>query len=631
MKSGAKIQKLSDFAYLCNYCAFVFSICIKLKELIRKCLHSIPNNKTMMKKKILLAFGVIAAVSCVNKDYDLAKPVDLTMNVGGLLELPAPGESGYSYTLGEIILPDGSKADGTVRTQDDGSFLLVVEPTSGLNESYDFPTIEADDYSKSVEYPEYTYFISPGPGITWPDASQEIEVGIPFKLSVSGIDKSVEEIEEVSLDAVLSLSVGATKSGVKFVVKDGFTFTLPECMYVNEASLPSYAVLVENSGLRNKIRINEDRAADPTFSFECRLNRLDMGAFTLVEKSGGKEIIIDSDASATGTVEFQSSTLPIGTEFKLRTTAEISGIRAESVTLKASPVLEGKSQTIEFSGIPEVFTDGSLSFELEDILFYVTATNGTPFDFTVTSEISASSDEGRKNVEIAAEDGFTIEAGAVNRSFCLSESGRCGADTDRKIAVEGLCGLVSPVPDKILLSDTKAEGSSDGYVTLYASDSYDVGLSYRIEAPLTFKSLAIERDELVDINVDLGDDFGFDDLFIKAKFTSTLPLEAKLTFKLADSEGNEVDDITLKYEDEIGQLSVLSLPAGDLSAPVSENLKLVATAKEGTHISSIDKLKIHIEASSPAGRTVTLNEKQALSISDITVGTTSGVFVEIKN
>ncbi len=585
----------------------------------------------MMKKKILLAFGVLAAVSCVNKEYDLSKPIDMTMNVGGQLELPAPGESEYSYTLGEIILPDGSTADGMVRTLEDGSFLLVVEPTSGLNESYDFPTIEADDYSKVVEYPEYDCFISPGPGITWPDASQEIEFGIPFKFSISGIDKSVEELKEVTLDAVMSFSVGATKSGVKFVLKDGFTFTLPECMYVNETSLPSYAVLVENSGLRNKIRINGDRVADPTFSFECRLDRLDMGAFPLVEKSGGREMSIDCDASATGTVEFQSSTLPLGTEFKLRTTAGISGVRATSVTLKASPSLECKPQDIGFSGIPEVFTDGSLSFELEDILFHITATNGTPFDFTVTSEISASSDEGRKDVEIEAEDGFTIKAKAVNQRFCLSESGKLGDDTDRKIAVEGLCGLISPVPDKILLSDTKAEGSSDGYVTLYASESYEIGLSYRIEAPLTFKSLDIERDELLDINVDLGDDFGFDDLFIKANFTSTLPLEAKLSFKLADSEGNELKDITLKYEDEIGTLSVLSLPAGELSAPVSENLKLVATAKEGTHISSIAKLKIHVEASSPEGRTVTLNEKQALSISDITVGTTSGVFIEIKN
>lgn len=573
----------------------------------------------------MLAFGVLAAVSCVNKEYDLAKPIDTTMNVGGQFEIPVPGKSEYSYTLGEIILPEGSAADGMVRKQDDGSFLFFVEPDAGLSESYDFPTIEANDYGKTVEYPAGdNYCIAPGPGTSFPAPSVSVAVSIPFDLTISGIDASVEAIKEVSLDAGLKLSLETTTGGVVFILKDGFTFTLPEWMYVDGASLPSCAEL---SGT-NVIKIKGDQTANPAFAFECRLNKLDLSAFDLKGSADGKEIATDGGASAKGEVELKSSSLPSGTKFKLRTAAEISNIKAKSVTLKASPVLDCDPQEIRIGETPKAFTDGSLSFELEDIHFYVTATNGTPFDFTLTSEISASSSKGQKKAVIEEKDGFTIDAEAGNQLFCISESGKYG-DGAKKIAVKGLAGLISPVPEKILLSNTTAHGGSEDYVTLDADKNYEVGLSYRIEAPFAFKSLTLNRDETVDLNVNLGDDVGFSDLFIKADFKSTLPLNANLTFTLADSDGNALKDITLKYEDENGaEIGGLALPAAGLSAPSSKVMKLIIAVAKGKHIAKLEKLQIHIEASSPEGEVAVLNEKQAISISGITVGTTEGIHIK---
>ena len=73
---------------------------------------------------------------------------------------------------------------------------------------------------------------------------------------------------------------------------------------------------------------------------------------------------------------------------------------------------------------------------------------------------------------------------------------------------------------------------------------------------------------------------------------------------------------------------MLELPAGSLDNPSTKELKLTALADEGTHISALNKLKIHIEAESPEGGSATLNADQSLSISNITVGTESGIFIK---
>ncbi len=584
-----------------------------------------------MRKNILLAFGVLAAVSCVNKEYDITKPVDLTMNLGGQLEMPVPGKSEYSCNLGDIILPDGENAGGFIRKQADGTFLFVIEPDTGLDESYDFPTISADDYSRTVLYPTDSYYVSPGPGGSFSDAVKEVDAAIPFNLTIFGIDSRVDAIREVVLDAGLKISLGTTATEVDFNMKDGFTFILPEYMYVDAESLPSYAALVENSGLRNIIRINGDRpSANSEFTLECKINRLDMSGFTLTARETDKEIVIDSDASAKGPVQLVSASIPAGDEFRLSASAEITDIRATSVTLKSSPLLECDPQEIAIGEIPAAFSDGSMDFELEDIMLYVTADNSTPFDLSVITEISASCGGELKNVALGADDGVTVSAGAANQGFCISESGKCGAASDKKIALEGLAALMSPVPDRILLSGTEVHGSSaKEYVTLHAAENYSFGLSYRIEAPLSFKSLSFKRDEVIDINLNLGNDAGLDDLYLKADFVSTLPLDANLTFIPADSGGVAMKDVTLKCEDENGnETDAVFLPAGELSAPSSKVMKIVVRAAEGAHISGVDKLKVHINASSPDGKTVTLNEKQSISISNMSVGTTGGVFID---
>ena len=385
----------------------------------------------------------------------------------------------------------------------------------------------------------------------------------------------------------------------------------------------------------NVIVITTDLTSSNSFSSTCYISKIDMSGLALENAAGktDKEINFSDNLTVAGKVKFTDVGLPSGEKFRINTRLSITDITAKTVTFKASPVIDCEPQEVPIDNVPDALTDGSLSFELDDALFYVTAKNSTPFDLTVSADITAYSKDGQQtgHVSISKSDGVAVGANTESQKFCLSDSGKYGDVSDKKIKVPGLAGLVSPIPAKIAISETKISGSAggDGYVMVQAGSNYPVGLTYRIEVPLSFKSLTLKRDENIDINVDFGNDIRFDDIFIKANFTSTLPMDASITFDLVDSEGKVMQGVSLKYEDESGnEIEALRLPAGELSTPSTRMLKLVAVADKGTHISKLQSLRLHIVASSPENSVVTLNAKQSLSVSDIVVGTNSGVFID---
>lgn len=580
-----------------------------------------------MRKKLFLGLGVplaggaILATSCVNKEYDITKPIDMEMNVFGQIETPLPGKDNtFSYSLGDILLPEGS-SDGILKKNADGSFVLSVEPAEGIDEKYTFGQIAADDYARVDSHPFIALASTIGQDVDYP-------VSVPLNLKVSGIDSQVETIREADIDALLKLSI-ETVEGTQISINSGYKFVLPEFIYIDESTLPSFAEIdaeAKAAGRRNVIVLKETQTFDGMFILSCHINKLELSGFGIEDGI----MHIEGNATAEGKIAFHKFALSEGVEFPIETVVRITGVAAKSVTMKASPSISGDSQEITVGAVPEALND--IDFELADLGFFVTTKNETPFNAEISANIVAVSG-GNYSDPVAAspESGFSVAANTAGTNFCLSESGEYGTEADRKIKVAGLAGLISPVPEKILVSGIKVSGSADsedGFVTVLVGKEYHLKMSYRLEAPLAFKSLTLKRDEDIDVNFDL-DEASFDDLYIKANATSTLPLDAKLSFTLIDSEGKPMEGVTVKYEDENGNaIDALELEAGNLGAPVTKALKIVAVADEGSHISNIQTLRLHIEADAPEGKEAVLNAEQSLSLSDIILGTTSGVFID---
>lgn len=573
-----------------------------------------------MKKYNYSAIALATVLSsCVNGSYDLASmtDIDTEMNLGGQIEMPLPGkDTEFSYSVGDLLLGTGESS--TLKKGEDGSLMLTVSSSSTIGETYTFGQIEADNFTKSVACPFIASSSIVGTPVDFP-------LSFPISLDVSGIDSSVETIREASLDAVLRLSV-TVPGGVGASILQGYRFTLPEFIYVDASTLPSFASIdaaAAGKGLRNVIVINSRQAADPSFALTCHIDRLDLGAFEIL--NGGMRLA--GDATASGSIEFDRIGLSAGTSFQLNAKMEISDVKAKSVTMKASPSVLADNQEIALDGVPDVLRDGTLDFRLADIGFMVTAGNGTPFDVEVSAVMSSWKD-GRQTASVDA--AFNVDADADGKVYSISESGEYGGADAAKVRVQGLTGLVSPVPDKITVSDISVKGTAggDGYVTVNVGQEYALNLSYRIEAPLAFSALQIRRDEKVELGVNLGDGgVAFDDLYIKAAVANSLPLDAQLSCTLLDADGNPLDGVTLTCVDGNGNGSAaLGLDAGELGAPSVKTLTLKAEAAKGKHIFSLSALRLHIEASAPEGKAAVLNAGQSLSVSEIVIGTTKGIY-----
>lgn len=574
-----------------------------------------------MKKCIYSAIALAALLSsCVNSSYDLSSmtDIDTEMNLGGQIEIPLPGKTTeFSYSVDDLL--SGASESSTLKKGEDGSLMLTVGSDSGIGESYTFGQIQADNFTKNATCPFIASSTLVGTPVDFP-------LSFPISLDVSGIDGSVQTIREASLDAVLRLSV-TVPSGVGASILQGYKFTLPEFIYVDESTLPSFASIdaaAAGKGLRNVIVINLLQTADPSFSMTCHIDRLDLGAFEI--KNGGMKLA--GDATASGSIEFDRIGLSDGVSFSLNAKMEITDVEAKSVTMKASPSVQAADQEIALDGVPDVLRDGTLDFTLADIGFVVTADNGTPFDVEVSAVMSSWKD-GIRTASVDA--AFDVAAYADGKVYCISESGVYGGADVEKVKVQGLAGLVSPVPDKITVSDINVKGiaGGDGYVTVNVGQVYDLGLSYRIEAPLAFSALKIRKDDLtVQLGVNLGDGgVAFDDLYIKAAVANSLPLDAKLSCTLLGEDGNPLEGVTLTCVDGNGNESAaLGLDAGELGAPSVKTLTLKAVAEQGRHIFSLSALKLHIDASASEGKTAVLNAGQSLSVSEIVIGTTKGIY-----
>lgn len=580
-------------------------------------LHAIPIY--IMRKNYCIPIIALAAAvsSCVHAEYDLSKPFDTSMDVGGHLEFPLPmDKADWSYTLGELLDLDGNTS---VCEDEDGTLRLVIDKQSSIDESYTFGDIQAADFTKSDTYQFEAYKSGVETPVDYP-------ISIPLNLKVSGIGAQVESIREADIDANVKLTVTAP-SGVNLTICDGYTFTLPEFMYIDGATLPSFAELVSNGERRNIIRIKGNQTSHP-FTLNAKVNRLDLSSFP-VSKGG---LDISGNATASGKVVFSNVTLADGTRFNLTSAVTISSIKVETVTVKAAPTIDCDDRTISLGTLPSALTDGSLGFEFEDVSLYLTATNTIPYDLLLSASIAASAGgSSTSTVALGEKNDLVFTAQSADRSYCISDSGILGTSEDEKIAVPGLAGLLSPIPDQLKISGMNVKGSTtsqDGYVKISTSEPYRVSIDYKIDSPFIFKSLGLVRDEKIDLDIDLGD-VALNDFFILADVENALPLDAKLSCRLFDESGNALDGVKVSSVDAEGnETEYLALAAGDFDKPSSARLHLKVTPAEGQRIAKLSSLSVHIEAASPAGKTVTLNSRQGISISRIVVGTKNGIHID---
>lgn len=575
----------------------------------------------------MLSATTFALVSCVNKDYDLSKPIDLEMNIGGKLEMPLKMEQDFSYRLGDLISMEGNDV---VKVDPNGDYKFVIKPSEGFSAEYSFadfdiPPISVQQQSNGIVFPPESDGYKKTFNLSAIQGDSAIEV--------TDIDTSIKKLGKIFLkDTYLYLSLKPSSSTLTADFEHGIVMTLPGNMNFSDPQLIEkgdnevYRDIRFDEVKPNVLKIRSITGFKTGFTIRCRINCIE------VEKvvAGSLNIPVSFSIEFPGESSIQVE--QSGVEFSFIGKAVINSIKVDNVEVVAEPQLSCPDVSMNIDA-PEDFQEGgSFDFELEDLCFNLIATNNTPFDFKLSTDLVSYNGSGIENTrKSVGGDGseLSVPAGTADKSFYISESGKYGeAQLGEKVVVPGLTDLVSPIPDKFAIENIKVTGVDKAdYTTLNLGEKYSVAVNYSLETPFSFKKVSFKTEQVAALGVDLGN-VGFNDLYLAASVVNTLPLDIDLDCQMLDDAGQVVENVEVLVVilDEAGN-AIDYVPAGSIETPATYKLRLAFVSKDSSALTAIQQLKINIIASSPEGTVATLNANQSLVISDFVVGTESGIYI----
>lgn len=576
-------------------------------------------------KKLAYALIPVIALSCVNEEYDLSKPIDLEMNIGGKLELPAPiDENSLRVNLGEMMDLENNAA---VRKDMEGWLSIVVEPDQGYSVSHTFAPVRIAPVSMS-RTSDNLHLLESSVGSSLPEETIDIiarSLKGSFGVTVSDIEESVTRIGRINLDGSSRLQIKMrTAGGSLRFGKDAIAIDVPEYVVFDEDAFSANASLSADG---RQILFNPGVLKGEQ-TFLCPIKALDLSAQTITE-GHGMDLTFSVEPRIQSDVIFDTYESP-----EQRVSYDLEFVIADMLDseIKASPVIECDDVNIDVSDVPEIFSDGSIDFELADLCFSISAKNGSPMDFNVLTHLTAYDSKGSQTAGITVGDESPIRVPAgTDKSYILSESGSAASEGATSVKVDNLTSLLHPVPSKVVIEKTTVQGyvpAGSEYAIVKFDTPYSVNVDYKLDTPLAFRRLSLKTAQKVDIGVDLGE-MGLNDLYIEAKVTSSLPLEVQLGARVLDADGNAVDGIAVLAS--VNGESGAAVPAGSLESPASANLKLSLKKDDGSVITALQGLEIQIEADSPEGRAAVLNANQGILISDLVLGTEHGIFINPGN
>ena len=576
----------------------------------------------------MLSATTFALVSCVNKDYDLSKPIDLEMNIGGKLEMPLKMEQDFSYKLDDLITLEGNDF---IKKEDNGDYKFVIQPSEGFKTNYSFGDIEFPKVDVECQS-EPIYFEQEMSGSSINVTGFEIKKN--SELKIEGLDESIKKIGKIYLkDTYLDISLIPSGYIATLNFTNGIVITLPGNMGYSEPQVTPIGsekfgncYFVDNQP--NVLNINSVSNFYKGFSIRCKVNYLE-----IEEKiTSSVSIPLSFSIKFPGLIKAH---INYGGTYYLTGSAKIDSFTIDKAEVVAVPQLECNNVELAID-VPADFKDGgAFNFELEDLCFKLTATNQTPFDFKLSTELVSYNGSGVENArKPVGSNGseIIVPAGSTDKNFYISESGKYGESQDEKVTVPGLTELVSPIPDKFAIENIKVTGpdvdvDNAEYITLNFGDQYSVAVNYSLETPFSFKKVSFKTEQVAALGVDLGN-VGFNDLYLAASVVNTLPLDIDLDCQMLDDAGQVVDNVEVLVVilDEAGN-AIDYVPAGSVQTPATSKLRLAFVSKDSSAVTAIQKLKFKITAKSPEGTVATLNAEQSLVITDFVAGTESGIYI----
>lgn len=448
--------------------------------------------------------------SCVNKDFDLNKDIDLNLHIGGS-NLGLPIGSTDKIFLSKIIKVDESD----VLHLNAGEYSLlkedVINPVQ-VSIPNATPIYFSSIYLRDIELIPYSAaFNVPATSTT-------------FELSNSGIPSEVKSIKSIKTQT------GGAKAVVKFTISglkptanvafNNFRIKFPD--FIVSPQLNANHELVLNGGLTSG---RTDELYITSFDFSGEEN----GALNIVNKM----LSISKNVTLYGGVNTSNLTGSdvIAPTINLNTTIDVSPASISEIEGKVDPAINVNINPISLD-IPDFLKDDAVTLDVLNPMIRLNATNELDIPVIINGTLNGYRDSKPIQNSTVTIVGTTDNPIRINAngstSICLSKTGQGGPVGSKQYAIPTLGNIVTKVPDQIRFTmNAKADQSVMHKIQL--GKNYNLGMNYAVEVPFKFGSgLSIVYNDTIDgANSDIKD-FDVKGVNVTTTVENTIPLKLKL-------------------------------------------------------------------------------------------------------
>lgn len=617
---------------------------IQLQKLLKKTLSSLKNYMNMEKQRLTkvalwaTALAPFLLTACVEDDYDLSKDIDMTITIGGNLNIPGSGTE--EFTLADIM---DLEENSIIQADENGDYALDKSETTETD--VDIDPVYIKDVERTPSNKTLKFY---NPGGTGNILEADIEdVTMHFTFTKNDVTTDIQSISSAEVDFIGYMTM-------RFIDNSGNVnaITLKKELAVKiqmedaDASDNIEFDLLdpENYGFANGDRQTivflNDQDIEPGKPLEIpvRFKRIHFPNGQGLTSPG--HFSLKTNVIANG----KATTTDPGTgsiEMTLVNDIELEPFYLLSVTGVIDPDIDVNVDPITVNDVPDFLKDEETLLDIENPYIRLKLKNTTPATVNLKAHISWTKDG------VTAQ-GFDIGTdrtvntpgqsivilGNSEPEYCLSRVPMDNIDPQYNIVLgDNLYEMTRHIPDEVRLTEVNAQAVQKE-TTIYLGESgahYKVNTIYGLNAPLKFGNRLniVYKDTINDWAGDL-EDISIREAVVTMTALNGIPLDFSIEAQAVDRNGNAYPNVTVTPVN--GTIRGGRKIKGDATAQATQSdVELKVSCQDG-QMSDWDGLIITFTGKNDQvtdQMKATLNENMSLQLNNIRIRIENGVTVDL--
>ena len=613
-------------------------------------------NKLFSKIKVAAAFSamtLVALASCVNEEYDLAKGIDMDVQILQNAALPIGNVAPISI---KNILGD-TDSTASVITEDEYGNMKLSFFQDVMTHTFTMPDVALDgDGGLMAQSADVKFNINanltdvPGKELadllisqyntdviyyTEEGVTYNPENSLVFKQINVDLDKELPEqvlsVRSIDMDASLNF-IFTVSDGAIMHLDEGFIIEFPHYMVLDPVDKTVDFEVVDGY----KVVFGQDTGISYesplilSFNF-TKLQNIESFVNERTDEAGvtARYLTNKDNIDVTGRLYLKAS--DYGDEHipdlpQMKMDVQLTDLSMSSAELIIDMDIAIEDRNVEIGELPELFNAEGTVVDLYNPILRFKLDNDSPLDMNLNAEITAISDSRTTDIHVGdnckngnRETESIIIPGETEVEYYLSRLGKHDTTFGKDIEIEEIAEIISDIPDQITIHDIQVE-SQRKYINIAPNQEYNVNMEYEFFSPMSFGKdvrIAFERD--IDLGLE-GGSIGIDSLVLSMNMVNTIPLNFNIQGVALSSDGKVIKDAAVSLD--------FNLLAGTVDNPSTSPIEIVITS--GNKEINLAKLRLQFEAtSSTEMQGEVLNTAQGLAINGIHVRLPQGVKLDL--